>query len=223
MPQSPFNPWLPVWAHNCSGQISWDSWDNADSFHIPHCCRMSYSVSSPLQAQPILAAGCPLVATSDDSCLSPVLLLYKSLTEVKWVTAFRSTCFCWPFGAAGNHCSHTESWRKTLFLLLTATTTHRQRFMLTLEIPPEGKRGWNCVEQVKSCIKSCHTFSTRAWALVLSARSRMQLCWWAKGSRLCKPGCHPSWRIQELKIALYLWLLRYSFRASNLYATCTIW
>lgn len=135
MPQTPFNPWLPVWAHNCCGQIFWDRvWDSADSLHIPHCCRMPYCVSSPLQSQPILAAGWPLVATSNDNCLSPDLFPYKSLTEVKRVTSVRSICFCWPLGAVANHHSHTQSWRKTLPLLnratpgCHATATHRQCF-----------------------------------------------------------------------------------------------
>lgn len=35
-----------------------------------HCCRMHYGVNRPLQSQPILAAGCPLAAISNDSCLS---------------------------------------------------------------------------------------------------------------------------------------------------------
>lgn len=87
----------------------------------------------------MLAAGCPLVAASNHSCLSPVLFLYKSLTEVKQVTSVRSICFCWPFGATGNNCSHTESWGKTLFLFLpevpqAVTTTSNHNRWATLYI-----------------------------------------------------------------------------------------
>lgn len=99
----------------------WDRvWDNADSFPIPisypHCCRMPNSVRSPLQSQPALDEGSPLVATSNDSYLSRALSL-QIPDWAKQVTSAKSICFCWPYVEWGttvlSH-SHDTHWRHCL-------------------------------------------------------------------------------------------------------------
>lgn len=190
---------------------------------------MHYSASSPLQSQSIFAAGCPLVATSNDSCLSPVLFLYKSLTEVKQVASVRSICFCWPSGATGNNRSHTESWGKTLFLFLpelpqavTNTCNHNIQAILYVNTGDTTRRQ----ERVEpwGAGQGTHKFMPYILNHSLSTSGAECNCTGEQRAAGCanQAVTYPE-EAKELKIALYLWLQSYSLRASNLYATCTIW
>lgn len=172
--------------------------------------------SSPPQSQPVPAAGCALAAASNDCCLPPVLFLYTEAQQpcwtikanLFWKAALINQILDWnqmsnfslihlllfASWSRGNHHSHTSSWRKNLFHFLTElpkAVTQPQHtgnaFCYQWRDNLKSKDIWNRVEPLRSCMNS-RCFLNQSF----STRSRVQLHCWAKGSRLCKPGCHPS-------------------------------
>lgn len=192
MPQSPFNPWLPVWDCLFCSHFLGQSLGQCWLISYPHCCRMPNSISSALQSQPVLAAGSSewqLCILGSPSVQIPDWSQTSNLSQIRLLLL----TFC----TVGNHKHRTEKELKTSLPLPNRTTPGCHTATTHTE-----DTSWR--QELCGVDKKMHKFMPYTLNKSLSASVPE-----AEGNCVGEQreaGCHPSRRDQELKMALYLWL-----------------